>query len=550
MRACVYARYSSDLQREQSIEDQHRVAERLAERHGFTVVARFSDRAVSGGTTARADYQRMLAAARRHEFDVIVAEDTSRLWRNLAEQSPRLAEFADLGIAVVTHDLDTRHESAEIMGAVGGAMATAYRREIGRRTRRGLEGNARNGKSAGGRSYGYVPAAVSGTGQMEIDQAQAEVVRQIFTWYAGGWSPRAIAEELNRRATPSPGAMWAREARRKRGWVSSAIYNNPARQLGILCNPLYTGLVIWNRMRWVRSAADSSKRRCVPNPRKEWITRQDERLRIVSVDLWQRAQARQSEQSRRIGEGVRRGLSKGAAIRAGSGNKYLLSGLLRCAHCGSAYAISGAGRYACSGHTNGGDSLCSNNAIVWREVAEEKVTAGIKRDLLSPVVIEEICKRARALLRASKPTAPDHSARIAQLKSQAENIAEAISTGALRASPTLAARLAAAEAELERLQAEQAAHTKTRVADVTRLVADLPKRAARAVEQLERTLASGDITLARQEIRQHVGAVTVEADELEIRLYGEHGVATTLLRAVGGDSHASIVGSGGPLRAL
>ncbi len=55
MRAAIYARYSSDLQREQSIEDQFRVAERLAERHGFAVVARFHDKAISGGIALLAE---------------------------------------------------------------------------------------------------------------------------------------------------------------------------------------------------------------------------------------------------------------------------------------------------------------------------------------------------------------------------------------------------------------------------------------------------------------------------------------------------------------
>jgi len=71
--------------------------------------------------------------------------------RNLAEQAPRLAEVADLGVQVVTHDLDTRQESAGILGAVLGASSEAFRREIDRRTRRGQEGVARAGKSAGGR---------------------------------------------------------------------------------------------------------------------------------------------------------------------------------------------------------------------------------------------------------------------------------------------------------------------------------------------------------------------------------------------------------------
>ncbi len=543
MKAALYARYSTDLQREQSIEDQFRVCERLAERHGFAVAARFSDQAMSGGTSQRPDYQRLLAAARRHEFDAIVAEDTSRLWRNLAEQSPRLAELADLGIAVVTHDLDTRHESAEIMGAVGGAMASSYRKEIGRRTRRGLEGVARSGKSAGGRAYGLVPATLSGTSRVEIDETQAAVVRRIFRMFADGYSPRAIASALNRDNVPSPGATWSREQRRKRGWVGSAIHGNPARGLGILNNDAYRGIVTWNRSHWVRSAADSSKRRQTQNPRKEWITRTDERLRIVPDELWRRVKARQAYQAQTVGMRVAAGMSKAAAIRTGAGGKFLLSGLLRCGHCGSAYSIAGVDRYACSGHTNGGDSLCANNAMIRRQVAETEVLAGIKRVLRSPAMIDEICKRVRAALRKPRPKAPDNQARVAQLQSEISNLVEAIAGGALRASPTLAARLANTEAELERLENQGAAITAPQ-ADISLLLADLPARAIKAVEKLGETLATANIARARQEIRERIGIVRVEADSREVRLYSEQGhMAAALLRAVG--AHTSIDGSGG-----
>lgn len=544
MKAALYARFSTEKQSEASIEDQFRVCERIAHREGFSVVARFSDAAISGGTAQRPGYQKLLGSARRREFGVIVAEDTSRLWRNLAEQAPRLAEFADLGIAVVTHDLDTRHESAEIMGAVGGAMATAYRKEIGRRTRRGLEGLARSGKSAGGRSYGYVPAALSGTGRIEIDEAQAAIVRRIFTLYADGHSPRSIATRLNAEGVPSPGSSWGREERRRKGWVYTAISSNPARGLGIINNDVYRGVVVWNRSRWIRSASDSSRRRQVQNPRKEWITRQDERLRIVSDELWARVKKRQAEHAHRIGDAVRRGLSKGAAIRSGTGSKFLLSGLLTCGHCGSAYSIAGVDRYACSGHTGGGETLCGNNATLRRQLVEREVLAGIKRDLSSPEIIEEICRRARAALKVSKPKAADHSGRIEQLKREIENLADAIASGALRASPALAKKLTVAEEELERLTSALVAPAAP-VADVTRLVADLPARAVRAVERLEETLAAGDLPRAREEIKQHVGTVTIEADEREIRLYSEQGVAAALLRAVGAAQHASNVGSGG-----
>lgn len=86
MRAVLYARFSTEKQSEASIEDQLRVCERIAERHGFTVTARFSDAAIRGGTIERPGYRALLQAASRHQVDIIVAEDTSRLWRLLAEQ--------------------------------------------------------------------------------------------------------------------------------------------------------------------------------------------------------------------------------------------------------------------------------------------------------------------------------------------------------------------------------------------------------------------------------------------------------------------------------
>src|SRR5258708_14992399 len=158
MRAALYSRFSTDRQKGASIEDQFRVCERLAEQNGFAVVARFSDAAISGGTTQRPEYQALLAGARHGDFNVIVAEDQSRLWRNMAEQAPRLAELSDLGVHVVTQDLDTRLESAELLGSVSGAMNSIYRKEIGRRTRRGVEGRARARESTGGRAFGHVPA--------------------------------------------------------------------------------------------------------------------------------------------------------------------------------------------------------------------------------------------------------------------------------------------------------------------------------------------------------------------------------------------------------
>src|SRR5690606_769040 len=98
----------------------------------------------------------------------------------------------DLGIYVVCHDLDTRQESSVVLGAVLGAMGEGYRQEIGRRTRRGLEGRARAQQPTGGRAYGYIAAKDSPSGERQIDREQAAVVIRIFEMYRDGFSPRAI----------------------------------------------------------------------------------------------------------------------------------------------------------------------------------------------------------------------------------------------------------------------------------------------------------------------------------------------------------------------
>jgi hypothetical protein len=112
-----------------------------------------------------------------------------------------------------------------------------------------------------------------------------------------------------------------------------------------------------------------------------------------------------------------------------------------------------------------------------------------------PARIKEICRRVRAVLSAPKAKAPDGAARIVQLKTEIASITDAIAGGMLRASPALAAMLAATEIELHRLEkdARQAVPT----ADVSQLLADLPAQARRAVDQLEKTLAAGDVARAR-----------------------------------------------------
>src|ERR1700685_1968680 len=190
MKAALYARYSTDKQRDASIDDQFRECDRVARTAGFDIVARFEDKGVSGGTADRPGDQALLSATRRKEFSVIVVEDISRLWRNRAE-------FEDFGVHCVTAvGDDTRRDGWGLVIQIKQAVAEHARREASYRTRRGLEGRAIKGESAGGRAYGYRPASQSAHRQGEQIQAEAAIVRRILELYAGGISARAIAERL------------------------------------------------------------------------------------------------------------------------------------------------------------------------------------------------------------------------------------------------------------------------------------------------------------------------------------------------------------------
>ncbi|MEY4763135.1 MAG: hypothetical protein RLZZ200_2991, partial [Pseudomonadota bacterium] len=444
-------------------------------------------------------YQQLLADVRSGAIDVIVAEDVSRLWRNMAEQGPRLAEIADLGVFVVTHDFDSRQENAGLLGAVMGASSESYRREIARRTRRGLEGRARAGAASGSKAYGYVPASVSGTGQIEINAEQAEVVRWIFERYADGWAPIAIARDLNQRGVPSPGATLKR-ADKVPAWSVSTIAGDARRGLGILNVDTYRGVKVWGRTARVRSAADSQRRRCILKPRSEWVVLPVERLRIVSDDLWQRVKARQESQSIAVGGRVADGIQRARRKSEGKRGQYLFSGLLRCDACGSRFVMADDRSYICSGNLYGRG--CTVRLRVRRSVVEDKILQSVREDLLSPEVLQEVRARlAKAVQqRSTEPAARPTAARIRALKTEIGNLTDAIAGGMLRASKAVAERLYAAEEELARLEAPAPPRKVTSIEAVPALLA----KYQRLVAELERT-AAVDMPRARTALQNVLG---------------------------------------------
>lgn len=105
-------------------------------------------------------------------------------------------------------------------------------------------------------------------------------------------------------------------------------------------------------------------------PKSEWITHQNEGLRIVSDELFAKAQARTRDRA-----------DPSKKLKAGGKVKYMLSGLLKCASCGAHCIFSDARSYACSSYLNG---CCSNGVRVRRDSLEQTLIGPIRDELLRP----------------------------------------------------------------------------------------------------------------------------------------------------------------------
>ena len=201
MRAAIYTRFSSHMQREASIEDQERLCRERAEREGWEVAALFADRALSGASMLRPGLQALLEAASDGSVDVVLAEALDRLSRDQADIAALFKRLSFAGVRIVTL---AEGEISELHVGLKGTMNQLFLKDLADKTRRGLRGRVEAGRSGGGNSYGYdVVRRLSAdgapvTGERSVNAGEAAIVARILGDYAGGLSPKAIASRLNR----------------------------------------------------------------------------------------------------------------------------------------------------------------------------------------------------------------------------------------------------------------------------------------------------------------------------------------------------------------
>ncbi len=495
-RAVIYARYSTDMQRDASIDDQVRVCRARIAKEGWTLVEVYADAATSGASGFRPNYQAMRQAARDGAFDIVVAEALDRLSRDQEDIAGLYKHLSFAGVRIITL---AEGEISEMHIGLKGTMNALFLKDLGAKTRRGLEGGIAAGKSAGGLCYGYsVVRQTDARGELirgdrAINPAEASVVQRIFQMFAEGSSPIAIAKALNTENVPGPGG---------RAWRDSTIRGHAARGTGILRNELYVGRLVWDRMHFLKDP-QSGKRVSRPNAEAQRKLQPVPELRIVEQDLWDAVQSRHGK------------------IRAASGAdapdrprywdhrraQHVLTNKVFCGCCGGAFSAVGKDYLACT--TARRQGVCDNRQSIRRQVLEGLVLEALKSDLMEPEhTAAFVAEFVAEWNRRQADNSADRSAQERELigvRRKLDNLTDAIGEGTLRPSASVQQKIDDCEArqiELERALSRPAA-------TAPRLHPNLAEVYRQRVANLQSALAGPDGTEALERLRALIEKVVL-----------------------------------------
>lgn len=468
LRVGVYARFSSDLQEERSIDDQiARCRDYVKLQPGWTIVDTYADRALTGATVeGRIEFQRMVDDARAGRIDAVLAEELNRYSRNLGDVCKFFDRLAHADVAVITV---ANGELDKTALALQGIMAEQFRKTLGNQVHRGMSGRAREGKIMGGRAYGYRPVPYK-PGEREIVETEAAVVRRIFAETLAGASPRTIALGLNRDGIPAP---------RSAKWSGHAI--NGGLKGGILRNPVYKGVSAWNQHQTARDP-DTGKITMRPKDAAEHVLAATPALAIVTELDWNGAQATL----------VKRGGND--AKHRPAQPYHLLSGLMRCGECGAAMVSCGGKnpgnpRVTCWNRKAKGATVCDNPTILKRDL-EARILPALRTMLADPFLdawVEGYVAERQAGEASARQERAGLEKRLGRIERELANFTRAIGAGG--------AGLATILTAVRALEAERATLTKKRDDQPADNVVTLNARAIvsirKAIERAAVILAGG-----------------------------------------------------------
>jgi site-specific DNA recombinase len=397
MRVAIYARYSSDNQRPESIEDQVRACEELAVAGGYTVDPAhiYKDQAKSGVLKDRPGLEALLAAARAHKFDGVLVDDLSRLSRDNHFLLTLYAEFRFSGVRIIARadSLDSDDDHAKLGFQMRGIVNELYlddlrrRHSVGRRGRRRGASRSARPRTATGPCRSAMRVDRRGRPRpdgfrMAIHPEEAKVIIRLFREFTDGKSIKSLVKGLNLEGVPG--------RRRHHSARSTSTVSR------ILKNPKYIGHWVWNRTETRRDPRTGRKRK-FSKPESDWHVSEQEDLRIVPQDVWDRTATRWKDIDRTWPQ--RRGLADAKSHQRSyveAHPPHLLSGALTWGVCGSTIGQvsgKGSGYYGCLGTVRG---ACTNALLVSRRTTERAVLAAVQAKLADPTSFRYVLERVEA----------------------------------------------------------------------------------------------------------------------------------------------------------
>jgi DNA invertase Pin-like site-specific DNA recombinase len=198
MKAVIYARYSSDSQREESIEGQLRECQAFAEKNGITILGSYIDRALSAKSDNRPQFQKMIKDSEKNLFDVIIVWKLDRFARNRYDSAHYKALLRKQGVQVMSATEVIADDSTGILlESMLEGMAEYYSAELAEKVNRGMTENAIKGKYNGGNlTPGYI---IDDKQHFQINPLTAPLILEMFKMYSSGKTMKEIASAMNRK---------------------------------------------------------------------------------------------------------------------------------------------------------------------------------------------------------------------------------------------------------------------------------------------------------------------------------------------------------------
>ena len=464
--AAGYVRCSTDMQ-DDSVEQQKLEIQKWADANQFRILHWYEDEGKSGTSfDKRPAFQRMVRDVMNHpQFKHVLVYDESRWGRpnNPRENTYWKFHIERFGVRVRIINSGSKNENdigSFVTEVVESAEASEYSKKLSRATLRGSSANALKGYSSGGTApFGYCRVAVDKETGDKLrmlnpgewmrsnkekviwdlgDPTEVDLVKRIFGMKASGLGMVTIADQLNREGIPCP--QRGRWRNKDQKWCQGTIRS-------IITNKTYCGIRIYNRHPQSHITLARGKRQWV-NPESDWLIARDAHPAIIPEELFIKANTSN-----------RRAFGTGSAQIVKS--DYLLSGLMKCSHCGfnfsgQRYYKEGIFYYQDSGYINKGRSVCTSY-LIRKEKIEDFVIKNIKQNIL-----DSHCeKKLRQIIadklqdRAAKkvPGLEKIEKVIGETDLQIGNLVDAIAKGVNV--DTVLERIRELEAQKSRLQAQR-----------------------------------------------------------------------------------------------